>query len=330
MRRHLPRWLVVAGLAGLFVVGLTTVPAAEDPPRFSEWGPPVNLGPVVNAWGDWTVAYDGCPTISKNGLSLFFRSNRPGGFGGFDIYVSQRDSVKDPWEPPVNLGPAINSQYDEYCTTFSPDGHWLVFVRGRPAGTGNCGTAANQDLWISRRKDKRNDFGWVDAWHLGCDVNSGSAENGPAWFEDEATGRTLLYFSSNRSGTAGMLDIWVSEAIGDEKGVFGPPTTVAELNSTAADYQPVLRRDGLEIFFASGRPGGLGYPDLWTATRESTSDPWSPPVTLGSVVNSDQYDFHPTLSFDGTMLYFASERGGAGAGWGDIWVTTRIRVRGKP
>ena len=234
----------------------------------------------------------------------------------------------------MNLGPAINTQYDEFCSTFSPDGHWIVFVRGGlPTATGNCGTAANQDLWISRRKDKRNDFGWKNAWHLGCEVNSPANENGPAWFEDEASGRTLLYFSSNRPGTAGQLDIWVSEAIGDEKGVFGSPDPVLELNTPASDYQPVLRRDGLEIFFASGRPGGLNpyvTPDLWTSTRASTSDPWSPPVSLGPVVNSDQYDFHPTLSFDGTTLYFASERGGAAAGRGDIWMTTRTKVRGRP
>lgn len=153
------------------------------------------------------------------------------------------------------------------------------------------------------------------------------AENGPAWFEDEDSGRTLLYFSSGRPGI-GSTDIYVSEAVGDEKGDFGPPSLVLELSTPYMDYQPVLRKDGLELFFASNRPGSIGtYPDLWTSTRVSTLDPWSPPVSLGLLVNSDQYDFHPTLSFDGTTLIFASERGGAPAGWGDLWQCTRSKLK---
>jgi Tol biopolymer transport system component len=330
MERRFPKGLAALALSGLFVLGLPALPTADDPPRFSEWSTPVDLGPIVNAWGDMTVAYDACPTISKSGLSLFFRSNRPGGFGGYDIYVSQRDSLESPFEAPMNLGPAINSQYDEFCSTFSPDGHWIVFVSSRPPSAGNCGTGSawNQDLWISHRKDKRDDFGWQAPVNLGCVVNSPAAENGPAWFEDEATGRTLLYYSSSRPGGAGLLDIYVSEALSDEKGDFGPPAPVAELNTGYADYQPVLRKDGRELFFASNRPGGVGYVDIWTSTRETTTDPWSPPVNLGPQVNSDQSDFHPTLSFDGTMLLFASERGGPGVGWGDVFVTTRTKLRG--
>ena len=146
--------------------------------------------------------------------------------------------------------------------------------------------------------------------------------------EDETTGRTQLYFSSGRPGL-GLLDIYVSEAVSDEKGDFGPPSRVAELSTSYTDYQPVLRRDGLELFFASNRPGSIGtYPDLWTSTRVSTLDPWSPPVSLGTLVNSDQYDFHPTLSWDGTTLIFASERGGPGVVWGDLWMTTRSKLKG--
>jgi Tol biopolymer transport system component len=324
--RH-SKGLAVAGLAGLLVLGLTALPAADDPPRFSEWSAPVNLGPVVNAAGDWRTAYDACPTIAKSGLSLYFRSNRLGGFGSYDIYVTQRDSLEDPWEAPVNLGPTINTSAGEYCTTFSPDGHWMIFVSDRPASAGGCG---GQDLWISHRKDKRDDFGWETPQNLGCVVNSSMSENGPAWFEDEATGRTLLYFSSNRPGGPGLLDIYVSEAESERKGDFGLPSLVTELSTSATDYQPVLRKDGLEIIFASSRPGGLGNPDLWVSTRESTRDPWSLPENLGPVVNSSQYDFHPTLSFDGTTLIFASERGGAAAGWSDLWMSTRTKITGKP
>jgi len=329
MWSRFPKGLAALALVVLLVVGLAALPAAQGP-RFSEWSAPVNLGPIVNS-----TSYDACPTISKDALSLYFRSDRPGGSGGFDIWVSQRDSVEDLWETPVNLGPTINSASNEFCTTFSPDGHWMVFVSNRLGGSGS------QDLWISHRQDKRNDFGWETPRNLGNIVNSAAQENGPAWFEDETTGRTLLYFSSGRPGGFGNLDIYVSEAEFDSKDTFGAPSLVAELSTAYSDYQPAIRKDGLEMFFASGRPGSFpvdpddGYPpgtisaDIWVSERDSVEDSWSPPVNLGPTVNSNHWDFHPTLSFDGMTLIFASERGGSPAGWGDLWVCTRTRLRGE-
>jgi Tol biopolymer transport system component len=316
------RLLLVGSVAAL--LGLMVSATSADEPQFSAWSAPVNLGPIVNSWGDWTTSYDACPTVSKDGLSLYFRSNRLGGYGAFDIWVAQRHSVEDPWGTPVNLGPKINGPAGEFCTAFSPDGHWMVFVSNRPVSAGGCG---NQDLWISHRKNKRDDFGWQTPRNLGCTVNSPAAENGPAWYEDEATGRTLLYYSSGRPGGLGFLDIYVSEAVGDAKGNFGPPTPVAELNTSDYDYQPVLSKDGLEVIFASDRPDGSGLVDLWTSTRADTLDPWSPPVNLGPGVNSIENDFHPTLSFDRTTLIFASERGGPTVGWADLWMCTRTKLR---
>ena len=60
-------------------------------PHYSDWSEPVNLGPVIN-----TVANDQHRSISKNGLSLYITSNRPDGFGGDDIWVSQRATLNDP------------------------------------------------------------------------------------------------------------------------------------------------------------------------------------------------------------------------------------------
>ena len=76
MQTRSRRGLAAIGLVGLIFLGLAAVPAADDPPTYSDWPAPVNLGPIVNS-----TSYDACPTIAKNGLSLFFRSNRPGGLG---------------------------------------------------------------------------------------------------------------------------------------------------------------------------------------------------------------------------------------------------------
>ena len=88
--------------------------------------------------------------------------------------------------------------------------------------------------------------------------------------------------------------------------------------------------DGLEIFLSSdvtGRVGGVGSQDIWVATRATTLDLWSTPVNLGPTVNSTAFDGAPALSFDGTTLYFFSERVG-GFGKRDLYVTTRTRLRG--
>ncbi len=298
------RILVLAAvLASLGII------VADDAMQFTDWSVPVSLGSVVNS--DYR---DSCPTISKDGLSLYFESDRPDpdAQGDFDIYVSHRDSLEDPWEAPINLGPTINSPHEEGDTAFSPDGHWLVFLSDRPDGCGGT------DLWVSHRQNKRDDFGWEPPGNLGCVVNSDYNENGPFLFADEVTGQLLLYFSSDRPGGAGLLDIYIS-TFSNETGTFEPPIPVAELNTGKNDFQPTLRKDGLEIFFVRGRPG-YG-PDLWTATRETTLDAWSNPVNL-TLLNSTAYEYHPTLSRDGTTLFFASERFGTF----DLFMSTRTKL----
>src|SRR3989454_12066510 len=78
---------------------------------------------------------------------------------------------------------------------------------------------------------------------------------------------------------------------------------------------------------AARPPGGVGGQDLWVATRATTADPWSTPVNLGPTVNSTAFDGAPALSFDGTTLYFFSERLG-GFGERELYVTTRARLGG--
>src|SRR6266550_503466 len=90
--------------------------------KYSDWSAPVNLGAVINSG-----ASDQGPAISKDGLSLYFTSNRTGGLGGFDMYVSQRASVDDPWSSPVNLGATVNTTSDEGNPAFSRDEHFFFF-----------------------------------------------------------------------------------------------------------------------------------------------------------------------------------------------------------
>jgi Tol biopolymer transport system component len=69
------------------------------------------------------------PNISADGLTLFFSSNRPGGFGNWDIWSSSRPSRSAPWGAPVNLGPVVNSRLYEWQPSLSSDARTLYFTR---------------------------------------------------------------------------------------------------------------------------------------------------------------------------------------------------------
>jgi len=308
-------------LAGLLLT-LLAIPAGAQ--QFSEWSAPQNLGAPIN-----TTALDGCPFISKDGLSLFFATNRTVGSGPTDIFVSHRTSKDDPWGTPVDLGSNINlPASEEFCPTLSIDAHRLYFVSSRAGGCGG------NDLYVSHRQDKDDDTGWEPPVNLGCHPNgpnSSASDITPSLFEDDDE-ITHLYFSSNRAGGLGGQDIY--DSLLQPNGTFAAATNVVELNTAFADQRPnVRRRDGREIFFESNRPGTFGMTDLYSATRESNLDPWDPPKNLDDglappVVNSAAVEGRASLSWDGTELYFMSNRGG-GFGDQDVYVSRRMRIRGN-
>ena len=285
--------------------------------KYSDWSAPVSLGPVINS-----AFSDQGPAISKDGLSLYFHSNRPGGLGGpFDMYVSQRASVDDPWGTPTNLGPPVNTVFDEGNPALSRDGHYLFFQSIRPGGFGGI------DLWVSYREHTHDDFDWQPAVNLGAGVNSSADDNGPSYFENDEGGAPQLYFGSTRAGGLGGADIYVSTQLAD--GSFGPAMQVTELSSIANENRPSIRHDGLEIIFQSNRAGSLGPAlDLWVATREDPADAWSTPVNLGNTINTTSIDNNANLSSDRKTLFFSSDRPG-GSGGLDLYMTTRMKLRGN-
>src|SRR5688572_1691629 len=306
--------LVLTLFAGFALVMTHT--ASVQAQKYSDWSTPVNLGPTINS----TFSDQG-PALSKDGLSLYFHSNRPGGLGGFDMYVSQRASIAEAWGSPVNLGSTINTTFDEGNPAFSRDGHLLFFQTVRPGGLGGV------DLWVSRRDHTHDDFDWEPAVNLGAAVNSAADDNAPSYFANDDVGFAQLYFVSTRPGGLGGQDIYVSNQIPD--GSFGPAALVPELSTLSTDSRPSIRHDGLEIIFQSNRPGSLGPAlDLWVATRESTFDGWSSPVNLGSAINTVFIENNAHLSPDRLTLFFSSDRPG-GLGGLDLYVSTRTKLRGQ-
>jgi hypothetical protein len=299
--------LTLVALVGLLVASPTAAPT------YSPWEAAANLGAVVNS----TFNEQG-PAISKDGLSLYFGSDRPGGFGGFDIWVSQRASREGPWSPPVNLGGIVNTADIDNVPSLSRDEHWIFFNSNRSGGFGGV------DIWASYREHTWDDFAWQAAVNLGPGVNSSFGDQAADYFANDTGGAPLLFFNSDRPNGMGLTDIYVSELQSD--GSFGPARLVTELNSPSFDQRPSVRFDGLELFFFSNRTGTFGLVDLWVATRETVFDPWSLPTNLGSLVNSTVNDQQPYIAADRRTLYFVSNRAG-GLGGTDLYVITRTRAQ---
>ncbi|HEX4745525.1 MAG TPA: hypothetical protein VFU99_01475 [Gaiellaceae bacterium] len=264
-----------------------------------------------------TPQLDGCPIQSPDGLSLYLASNRPGGKGGLDVWVSTRASTSAPWGAPVNLGEPVNSASDDFCPT--PVGKSGLFFVSREPLPGACGQG---DIYFTHRTASGT---WVEPERLLCapmGPNSELDEQGPSWVDvsGKLRGPKQLYFSRSSTTPAVAGEIFMSSR---ENGArFGPATAVAALNDpTANDIQPNVRADGLEVVFSSNRTGTLGAQDVWAATRSALGDPWSAPVNLGAAVNTAAGESRPSLSRDGKQLLFGRAPGPEGSS--DVYVTTR-------
>ena len=111
--------------ATALAIAASAVPSpARD--KFGPWGEPMNLGRTINSACANQTCETERPAISRDNLSLYFDSNRPGSVH-HDIWVSHRASVNDPWEIPKNLGPPVNIAVEEFSPNLSPNGHWLFF-----------------------------------------------------------------------------------------------------------------------------------------------------------------------------------------------------------
>jgi hypothetical protein len=313
------RMVLLAGVA-LFCTAGAALGAIRD---YGAWGPALRVEATGADVAFNGPSLDGCPFISRDGKSFYMASNRPGGLGGIDIWVSHRDGPGEPWGAPENVGAPVNSSANDFCPTLARDGHGFYFISNRAGGCGG------DDIYSTRLRPD----GWDEPQNLGCAVNSAANEASPFPLP-ERDGGPVLYFSSTRAGgfsadapgaVSGDSDVYVSESRG---GAFQAAALVAGVNSAAEDMQPNVRRDGLELFFSSTRPGTLGLADLYSATRSSGSEPWSAPVNLGENVNSAAgSETRPSLSWDGTTLYFGSTRPG-GEGSSDHYVTIREAVPG--
>ena len=193
---------------------------------------------------------DGTPFMSADGLTLYFFSARPGGFGGRDIMFAERTSLQSPFLAPDWLG-GVNSAADDDLPNVTADGLAIVFTSTRSGGEGDA------DLWMAYRSRPNDKF---SAPTNLTELNTSFRDASPSLSSDELT----IYFISNRGGGRGSYDIWTASRQ-DVSSKFSSPQNLAVLNSAGLDLDPFLSADGTELFFASDRSGRFR---IWRATRE--------------------------------------------------------------
>jgi len=272
------------------------------------FGTPENLGPTVNS-----SSPDGAPSISGDGLSLYFASLRD---GQANIWVTTRESSNHDWGEPVKLGPAVNSPAWDSELSISADSLELYFASDRSGGYGGM------DLWVTMRPTISDP--WEEGVNLGPTVNSSADDTDVCISADGLS----LYVESYRAGGHGGNDLWVTKRATTsdpwpELLNLGPT-----VNGSMSEGAPSISADGLALLFSdhpNPRPGGHGGTDLWMMRRATTSDAWGEPVNLGPTVNGSGNDQGPSISTDGSTLYFFSRRSG-GHGDFDIWQAPIIPI----
>jgi Tol biopolymer transport system component len=197
------------------------------------------------------------PLLSPDGQQLYIMSDRPGGMGGVDIWVSDR--MGGEWTEPRNLGAPINSPDADHCLYFAgPNWSVAYWTSTRPGGHGG------NDIWMSERINGV----WQEAVNLGANVNSAASEHHSLPSQD---GRSL-YVTSGRADGYGGEDIYVTSR--DVNGVWGPLVNLgAVVNSDRHDRCPAFSPDYTVFYFDSERDGGYGDKDLW----------WIPYATIAEI-----------------------------------------------
>jgi hypothetical protein len=232
------------------------------------------------------------PFVTPDGLQLFFASDRPGGRGGFDVYVASREAPGMPFGGVVSYA-AANTDNDDGGLVLSADGLTAYISSVRPGGPGAA------DIWSATRADPASPFS-ASAFAPLTSVNNQGRDFDPTPSQD---GLRLYFTADGVVAPASRADVVVAER-DSPAGSFGAPSVVQGINTDEShDGNPALSADELLIVFNSNRAGGSGSTDLWYATRPHRQAPFSAPRPVPAV-NTARSEGEAFLTADGCTLYF--------------------------
>jgi hypothetical protein len=221
------------------------------------------------------------------------------------------------WTAPVNVGAPVNSTFADAGAAISKDGLSLYLHSER------TGTLGATDLWVSQRASE--DEPWGVPVNLGSAVNTPFVEAVAALSRDEHG----LFFSSDRPDGLGSIDVWVSyrQHVHDPLDWQPAVNLGPGVNSPSVEAAPSYFENedgtGAQLFFHSGRPGGIGATDIYVSERFPNGI--FGPAHLVAELSSLALEQRPSIRFDGLEIFFFSDRPGS-IGAFDLWSATRGRV----
>jgi outer membrane protein OmpA-like peptidoglycan-associated protein/tetratricopeptide (TPR) repeat protein len=249
----------------------------------------VNIGATVNSIYD-----DYSPLVTGDGSKLIFTTNRKdntenvkrGSSTNYeDIYISERQG--NDWSPPQKISPNINIPFHDAAASISSDGKTLFLYYEEGAG----------DIYTSTFDGAE----WSKAKPLNKNINTTYWETSACISADGQK----LYFTSNRPGGYGELDIYMSQL--NTKGEWTKAVNLGPIvNSSGNEDSPFIQQDGKTLYFGSDGHVGLGEHDIFKT--EMKDGKWSTPKNIGYPINSAEYESFFVISPDNKTGYFSSSR----------------------
>lgn len=211
---------------------------------------------------------------------------------------------------PINLGPHVNTEHDEYVNAILPDNSKLLFTLKRPIIGATDGRNFSEAFYHA----VSSNGSWLEASELITGFGKAHAEGA---LTISADGLTMFFTACHRPDGYGSCDIFVSRRLG--KKWLAPQNLGPVVNSVRWESQPSFSSDGRTLFFVSTRPGGYGGSDIWV-TQLRADGSWSPVVNAGPIINTAADELTPYIHPDGKTFYFSSD-GHAGLGGADLFIT---------
>ncbi|MEI8074075.1 MAG: OmpA family protein [Bacteroidota bacterium] len=266
------------------------------------WSEPENLGANIN-----TEFWESSPSLSPDNRVLYFSSNRPGGYGGKDLYVSYRNA-DGRWSPARNMGPDINTKGDELAPFIHPDNQTLYYTSDGLPGYGGS------DIYLLRKNVAGQ---WGIPENIGYPINTIENEGSLAVSADGLT----AYYASDRFDSRGDLDLYQFEMrpdirpyrtlyvkgfVTDQTTGKGIPSSVElfdnENNKALMKVQTdekgeyfITLPTGRDYTFTVNRKGYLFYSEQYTLSKKEADSTYQKNITLQPVALHANFVFNNIL-----------------------------------
>ena len=222
------------------------------------------------------------PRLTPDGSFLLFYSDRPGGFGGYDIWVVRR--TEDGWGTPFNLGPNVNSEFNEFNPDPTPDGLHLVFATNRKAAK-----REQNEAWRSTIRET-----------VSADYDLWIADAEPFNLAGPATQPSTQPTTQPPTEPSEIVPVRLA---------FRPAHEIPGVNTEYTEGASCMSPAGDFLYFASNRPDGSGKFDIYRCRVHG--DRFEFPENVGPPINTAENEADPALAYNGFKMIFSSDRPGA-------------------